>query len=252
LCDSTPQYQLASRSRKNVAFFIPSLSSSQNGAAQFRYANRYKLFTYHCALYDRAMPMDDMASLPRPATFAHPYIPHYQSGLQLPMNTMLSNNADAPNARGQQYNLSSANSANTTRTGSPAGATPVRRPHRRIFRATTEEILRSQVRKHEGYQALSRFMASEDDFFVFRRFESINAEVILWLQDQITRLESELELMNEAVDDKCNNGSFRWNEENFPERTALLRKLYECTLEYSMQQSLVSLGKVLISKQINT
>jgi hypothetical protein len=96
--------------------------------------------------------------------------------------------------------------------------------------------MRAQARKHEGYQALSRFMASEDDFFVFRRFESINAEVILWLQDRITQLESELELMYEFVDDRCNNGSFRWNEENFPERTALLQRLYEYTLQYSKWQ----------------
>jgi hypothetical protein len=78
-------------------------------------------------------------------------------------------------------------------------------------------------------------MASEDEEVVFRRFESINAEVILWLQDRITRLESQLEIMNAAVDDRHKNGSFRWNEENNPERVELRHQLYEDVLKYSKQ-----------------
>jgi hypothetical protein len=94
-------------------------------------------------------------------------------------------------------------------------------------------------------------MASEDDFFVFRRFESINAEVILWLQDRIPRLESELESMNEAVADRYKNGSFRWNEENFPERVALRHRLYEDVLKYSKQGLSTSSKKCTDARYIN-
>lgn len=47
--------------------------------------------------------------------------------------------------------------------------------------------------KYLGYRAYSSFLASDDNFLVFRRFGNLNARVLLFLQDQICRFEERLE-----------------------------------------------------------
>ncbi|KAH7092552.1 hypothetical protein FB567DRAFT_576913 [Paraphoma chrysanthemicola] len=58
-----------------------------------------------------------------------------------------------------------------------------------------------EARKHEGYQSLSTWMASDDDFFVFRRFESLEKRRILWKQDRICTVEAELELLDDIAEE---------------------------------------------------
>jgi len=46
--------------------------------------------------------------------------------------------------------------------------------------------------KYEGYPAFSEWMASSDDFMLFRRFGQLNARVLLLLQDRIVQMEEKL------------------------------------------------------------
>lgn len=73
-------------------------------------------------------------------------------------------------------------------------------------------------------------MASEDDFFLFRRFENLNAQTILWMQDRISQIEERLEAIHDHVveshpDDKLRNDSLRWDEKYMPERHKLMMEL---------------------------
>jgi hypothetical protein len=94
---------------------------------------------------------------------------------------------------------------------------------------------RSKPWKEVGYRGFSAFIASDNDFLIFRRFGSLNARLILYLQDQITVLESSLEElekkhMTEDAQDS-HHGSFR--REQLSKRTELLEKINKKVREYS-------------------
>jgi len=67
--------------------------------------------------------------------------------------------------------------------------------------------------KHVGYKIFSRWVASDQAFFIVRRFGALNARVVLSLQDEIVELEEQLDAMDEHAsnlpDDTVHNGSFR-------------------------------------------
>ena len=87
----------------------------------------------------------------------------------------------------------------------------------------------------KGYPALSAWVASDDDFFVIRRFDRLNARVILRMQDRISFLEERLE----EIDQKCrkmktgvgDNGTLRHDTEI--ERRKILGELEERLEKYS-------------------
>lgn len=92
--------------------------------------------------------------------------------------------------------------------------------------------------KYEGYQEFSRWMASDDDLFIFRRFESVNAHVILWMQHQITQKEARLEEIHTMIkkaqpEQRLRNDSFSWDAQWFGERDNLMRELSALVLHYS-------------------
>lgn len=92
--------------------------------------------------------------------------------------------------------------------------------------------------KQEGYPEFSKLMASDDDLFVFRRFATVNARVILWMQHQITRKESRLEEIDEFIKqsplkDGGRNDSFAWDEKFCLERDTIMRELSALVLHYS-------------------
>ncbi|CAF9936463.1 hypothetical protein IMSHALPRED_010771 [Imshaugia aleurites] len=79
-------------------------------------------------------------------------------------------------------------------------------------------------RYSRGYPAMCKWMASDDDFFVLRRFGGLSARILLRQQDRIVKLEEDLQ----RVDNMCmingsNNGTFRYDT-NF-ERQRLLDEL---------------------------
>ena len=71
---------------------------------------------------------------------------------------------------------------------------------------------------------MCKWAASDDDFFVLRRFGEVSARVLLRLQDQIVGLEGRLQEMDEmCVKEGRDNGTFRYDQ--CEERTWLLDQL---------------------------
>lgn len=44
----------------------------------------------------------------------------------------------------------------------------------------------------EGYWKIARFMGRQDEYAIFRRFKSLNAQNLLYLQAELTHLEAQL------------------------------------------------------------
>lgn len=92
--------------------------------------------------------------------------------------------------------------------------------------------------KYDGYQEFSEWMASDDDLFVFRRFASTNARVILWMQHQIVQKEQRLEALQKEVIESppansWRNDSFAWDAKYLTERDNLMRELSALVMHYS-------------------
>ena len=59
---------------------------------------------------------------------------------------------------------------------------------------------------------MCKWMASDDDFFVLRRFGELSARVLLRLQNRIAMLEENLQRMDrDCVEKGLNNGTFRYD-----------------------------------------
>jgi hypothetical protein len=107
-----------------------------------------------------------------------------------------------------------------------------------IMPPVDEAMKRNAAWKYEGYQAFSKWMASDDDFFVIRRFESLNANTLLWMQDKISRLEKELQELHQSVEnakisENMMNWSFRWDEKNMKRRDDIMDELSRRLHDYS-------------------
>lgn len=87
-------------------------------------------------------------------------------------------------------------------------------------------------------------MASDDDFFIIRRFQSLNANVILYMQDRISQIEGRLKCIHEANENapapapgaeggERRNNSFRWDMRFEPERDRLMCELTSLLHHYS-------------------
>ena len=89
--------------------------------------------------------------------------------------------------------------------------------------------------KYLGYQSFSRFVASDHDFFILRRFGALSAQVILALQDELSCLERNLELIEKRQREEhapdVHNGSFR--QETQHDRKKLLLDARPLLREYS-------------------
>ncbi|KAK1496173.1 hypothetical protein CTAM01_08360 [Colletotrichum tamarilloi] len=77
----------------------------------------------------------------------------------------------------------------------------------------TEEEIQEKPWKYIGYKGYTNFISSDDDFFVLRRFDSLNVRAALALQDELSWLEEELGVLDnefsaKAADD-FNNGTLR-------------------------------------------
>jgi hypothetical protein len=71
--------------------------------------------------------------------------------------------------------------------------------------------------KYHGYPAFSQFMASENDFFLLRRFGEMNARVLLHLQWRISQLEEKIHEIDESCktdgNTQARNNSFTWDSD---------------------------------------
>jgi hypothetical protein len=98
----------------------------------------------------------------------------------------------------------------------------------------TKEEIEKKPWKYIGYRGYADFIASENDFYILRRFASLNVRVALSLQDQISVLEEQLDELDKHYSrrdaEDLHNGSFRDDRE---ERTALVEMIYEKLTKYS-------------------
>ena len=71
---------------------------------------------------------------------------------------------------------------------------------------------------------MCKWTASDDDFFVLRRFGDLSARVLLRLQDRIVKLEEDLQNIDHmCLENGYNNGTFRYDP--IGERQLLLDEL---------------------------
>ncbi|KAF2728845.1 hypothetical protein EJ04DRAFT_590275 [Polyplosphaeria fusca] len=92
----------------------------------------------------------------------------------------------------------------------------------------TDEQKSGMPWKFQGYKILSKWMASDDDFFVVRRFQSLNAHTLLYMQDRLVQYEDQLNTIHdnvEAKNEKHSNGSFRRDLIHEPRRDQILCEL---------------------------
>lgn len=94
-------------------------------------------------------------------------------------------------------------------------------------------------RKYTGYRGFANFMASDPDFFAVRRFDTLNARVLLTLQDHLSTLEEQLKTLDEKYCAKSagdvNNGSVRDDQSD---RAALIMEICDKLKDYSMSSHL--------------
>lgn len=96
--------------------------------------------------------------------------------------------------------------------------------------------------KYIGYSGFSSFIASDNDFFVLRRFSAVTVRVLLALQDELSELEGQLTTIDEKLSEPCapdiHNGSFR--QETSELRLELIRELDSKLRAYSKSTSPVA------------
>lgn len=102
--------------------------------------------------------------------------------------------------------------------------------------ALTEEEIEKKPWKYIGYKGYSKFIASDNDFYVVRKFATLNTRVTLALQDEIVVLESDLDVLDAQYSkrdaENLHNGSFRDDRQD---RNALIEKITSKLAKYSEQ-----------------
>lgn len=79
-------------------------------------------------------------------------------------------------------------------------------------------------------------MASDDDFFIFRRYQSLNARTILYMQDQIGLIEQQLKTIHDDIahsNDDMKNNSFRLDACLVHRRDHLMQELTHRLYRYN-------------------
>ncbi|KAI1742669.1 hypothetical protein F4680DRAFT_411389 [Xylaria scruposa] len=98
----------------------------------------------------------------------------------------------------------------------------------------TREDIERKPWKYVGYCGYTSLVASEDDFFILRRFNSLNVRIALLLQDEIVVLENELAEIDGRASRKdsedLHNGSFRQDQND---RIAVLHQIRQRMLKYN-------------------
>lgn len=98
----------------------------------------------------------------------------------------------------------------------------------------TEQEIHRKPWKYIGYRGYANFIASDDDFFVLRRFDALNARVALMLQDEISELEEELDMIDRRHSDRnaedLHNGTFRRDQED---RSLIVKTIAKKLRRYS-------------------
>ncbi|KAG4436525.1 hypothetical protein IFR05_007999 [Cadophora sp. M221] len=98
----------------------------------------------------------------------------------------------------------------------------------------TPEEIEKKPWKYIGYRGYSDFIASENDFYIVRRFAALNTRAALALQDKVSVLEEQLEDLDRTYSRRdtvdVHNGSFRDDQE---ERSELMSEIIEALTKYT-------------------
>lgn len=98
----------------------------------------------------------------------------------------------------------------------------------------TKEEIDVKPWKYIGYRGYVDFIASENDFYIMRRFAALNTRAALALQDEVVLLEERLENLEKRYcrrdAENEHNGSLRKDRE---ERRDLMREIVEALTKYS-------------------
>ena len=97
--------------------------------------------------------------------------------------------------------------------------------------------------KYAGYRSFCEFISSDEDFFVLRRFGILSARVLLDSQDQLARLEEQLEATEQQLRQRdapdVHNGSFR--QDTQAQRKEIISEARHLLREYSKPSSLLAI-----------
>ena len=107
--------------------------------------------------------------------------------------------------------------------------------------------------KYAGYRSFCGFVSSDEDFFVLRRFGALSARVLLNLQDQLARLEEELEAIEQKLrqrDKNVHNGSFRGETDE--KRKNIITEAQHVLREYSKRPNAVNIPIILQFTLVST
>ncbi|KAH0544937.1 hypothetical protein FGG08_001017 [Glutinoglossum americanum] len=85
--------------------------------------------------------------------------------------------------------------------------------------------------RYVGYRGASEWMTSEDDFFIIRRFATLNTRVLLAKQAEISELERRLDIADEPSEKDYDNSTVL-DDRNI-ERQILLKELWVALKEYN-------------------
>lgn len=81
----------------------------------------------------------------------------------------------------------------------------------------TQDNIREKPWRYIGYKGFSEWLASDEDFFIVRRFDTLASRVILTLQWELTKLEAkltelDLERSHQIIEDR-HNGSIELDDD---------------------------------------
>ncbi|KIN05273.1 hypothetical protein OIDMADRAFT_78820, partial [Oidiodendron maius Zn] len=98
----------------------------------------------------------------------------------------------------------------------------------------TQEELDDKPWKYLGYRGYSEFLASENDWLIFRRFGVESARVALGLQNRVSSFSHQLSSLDKKYSRRdaqdVHNGSFRGDQDD---RKKVFDALHQSILEYS-------------------
>ena len=116
--------------------------------------------------------------------------------------------------------------------------TPLQTPP--VLSMPTADEIRKKNWKYVGYRGTSQWMASDNDFFIVRRFATLNTRMLLTKQAQIYELNRQLDTLEEHMHsiqsvELYDNSTVV--KDAFPERGRILNVLWRELKEYSMESS---------------
>ena len=88
--------------------------------------------------------------------------------------------------------------------------------------------------KYIGYEGYTNFIASDDHFYILRRFDKLNIRTALAIQDDISILEETLHILDQGYSAKeakdIHNGKFR---DDVGDRTRVMELITQRLYNYS-------------------